>query len=93
MSSTDSDHPRGENLPVRKIEISRLVPRIARILSDFFIFGASFLLTGSWYQLEPFNSDIRAVGAEVLQVRRFDLISWADAPHLIDFRTVQVAPV
>ena len=30
---------------------------------------------------------------EVLQVWRFDLISWADAPRPIDFRTVQVAPV
>jgi len=34
-----------------------------------------------------------AVGLEVLQVWRFDLISWADAPRPIDFRTVQVAPV
>jgi hypothetical protein len=30
---------------------------------------------------------------EVLQAWRFDLISWADAPRPIDFRTVQVAPV
>jgi len=30
---------------------------------------------------------------EVLQVWRFDLISWADAPRPIDFRTIQVAPV
>ena len=30
---------------------------------------------------------------EVLQVWRFDLISWADAPRPINFRTVQVAPV
>jgi hypothetical protein len=30
-----------------------------------------------------------ALATEVLQVWRFDPISWADAPHPIDFRTVQ----
>jgi predicted MFS family arabinose efflux permease len=34
-----------------------------------------------------------ALWLEVLQVWRLDLISWADAPRPIDFRTVQVAPV
>jgi len=34
-----------------------------------------------------------ALELEVLQVWRFDLISWANAPRPIDFRTVQVAPV
>src|SRR6202049_2972237 len=37
------------------------------------------------------GSGLRGILLEVLQVWRFDLISWADAPRPIDFRTVQVA--
>jgi exodeoxyribonuclease III len=60
--------------------------------------GHPVVLAGD-YNVVPTDEDIYNPRSwlkdvlEVLQVWRFDLISWADAPRPINFRTVQVAPV
>src|SRR5260370_42543564 len=48
---------------------------------------------GTPVDIDQSQPEDQTIGKEVLQVWRFDLISWADAPRPIDFRTVQVAPV
>ncbi len=40
-----------------------------------------------------YRRSFMSILSEALQVWRFDLISWADAPRPIDFRTVQESPV